>query len=41
MISQRCGPVEQRGDHLGFADEDLDALLRDPDQMEGGAVEGE
>jgi len=26
---------------LGIADEDLDALLRDPDQVEGGAVEGE
>jgi DNA modification methylase len=25
---------------LGIADEDLDALLRDPDQVEGGAVEG-
>ena len=26
---------------LGIADEDLDALLRDPDQVEGDAVEGE
>ena len=26
---------------LGITDEDLDALLRDPDQPEGGAVEGE
>jgi hypothetical protein len=26
---------------LGITDEDLDALLRDPDQLEGGAVEGE
>jgi hypothetical protein len=26
---------------LGITDEDLDALLRDPDQVEGGAVEGE
>ena len=26
---------------LGITDEDLDALLRDPDQAEGGAVEGE
>lgn len=26
---------------LGINDEDLDALLRDPDQVEGGAVEGE
>jgi hypothetical protein len=26
---------------LGITDEDLDALLRDPDQGEGGAVEGE
>ncbi len=26
---------------LGIADEDLDALLRDPDQAEGGAVDGE
>jgi hypothetical protein len=26
---------------LGIADEDLDALLRDPDQGEGSAVEGE
>ncbi len=26
---------------LGIADEDLDALLRDQDQVEGGAVEGE
>jgi DNA modification methylase len=26
---------------LGIADEDLDALLRDPDQVDGGAVEGE
>ena len=26
---------------LGIAEEDLDALLRDPDQVEGGAVEGE
>jgi hypothetical protein len=25
----------------GIIDEDLDALLRDPDQLEGGAVEGE
>ena len=25
---------------LGITDEDLDALLRDPDQLEGGAVEG-
>jgi len=26
---------------LGIVDEDLEALLRDPDQVEGGAVEGE
>jgi len=26
---------------LGISDEDLDALLRDPDQVAGGAVEGE
>ena len=26
---------------LGITDEDLDALLPDPDQVEGGAVEGE
>ncbi|HKJ63488.1 MAG TPA: ParB N-terminal domain-containing protein, partial [Hyphomicrobiales bacterium] len=26
---------------LGITDEDLDALLRDPDQPEGGAIEGE
>jgi hypothetical protein len=26
---------------LGITDEDLDALLRDPDQVQGGAVEGE
>ncbi len=26
---------------LGITDEDLDALLRDPDQVEGAAVEGE
>ena len=26
---------------LGITDEDLDALLCDPDQAEGGAVEGE
>ena len=26
---------------LGITDEDLDALLRDPEQVEGGAVEGE
>lgn len=26
---------------LGSTDEDLEALLRDPDQVEGGAVEGE
>ncbi len=26
---------------LGIADEDLDALLRDPDPLKGGAVEGE
>jgi hypothetical protein len=26
---------------LGITDEDLDALLRDPDEVEGGAVEGE
>ena len=26
---------------LGITDEDLDAFLRDPDQVEGGAVEGE
>ncbi len=26
---------------LGITDEDLDALLRDPDQADGGAVEGE
>jgi len=25
----------------GIVDEDLEALLRDPDQVEGGAVEGE
>ena len=26
---------------LGITDEDLDALLRDPEQVDGGAVEGE